>query len=231
MQAQNHYRVLVAAKDLVFLSQVVKAFQALAIYVDQAACCNSLHSLVETQPYDLLLLDRDLGEEDGLVMLRRLRQHRDLPVFILAEVLNQSDRLVALEMGADDCIQRNTDAAFLALRSQKYLQRLAAVHQVSSERSEWCFSGWTLNSHSRLVSDGTGRALKLTRAEFDLLHALLHADGQPLSKMQLADAVSKGSNQASVETIAVLVHRLRQKLGNKQIIETFSGVGYRICAE
>ncbi|MBE0505852.1 MAG: winged helix-turn-helix domain-containing protein [Marinospirillum sp.] len=231
MQTQGQYRVLVAAENLVFLAQVVKAFQALAIYVDQTNCCKHLHSLVEAQRYDLLLLDRDLGDEDGLVTLRRLRQHRNLPVFILSSDLDQCDQLVALEMGADDCIQRNTDVTFLALRSQKYMERLATVKQGTSEKTEWNFSGWTLNTLSRLLLSSEGKELKLTRAEFDLLHALLHAKGQPLSRMQLADAVSKGSNQASVETIAVLVHRLRQKLGDKHIIQTFSGVGYRICAE
>lgn len=231
MQVKSQYRVLVAAEDLVFLAQVVQAFQALAIYVDQTSCCKRLQSLVEAQRYDLLLLDRDLGEEDGLVMLRRLRQHRDLPVFILSSDLDQRDQLVALEMGADDCIQRNIDAAFLALRSQKYMERLGAVKQGSSEQTEWTFSGWTLNTLSRLLLSSEGKELKLTRAEFDLLHALLRAKGQPLSKMQLADAVSQGAVQASVETIAVLVHRLRHKLGSKQIIQTFSGVGYRICAE
>lgn len=231
MPAENHYRVLVAAEDLFFLAQVVKAFQALAIYVDQARCSKSLHSLVDTQPYDLLLLDRNLADEDGLVMLRRLRQHRDLPVFILSSDLSQQDQLVALEMGADDCIQRNTDTQFLALRSQRYMERLGAAKQGGSEQTEWAFSGWKLNTLTRLLISSEGQELKLTRAEFDLLYALLRSKGQPLSKMQLADAVSKGSAQASVETIAVLVHRLRHKLGNKQIIQTFSGIGYRICTE
>ncbi|SFX04922.1 response regulator transcription factor [Marinospirillum alkaliphilum] len=224
------YNVLIASEDEDFSRQLEEALGEFSIQGYKAAGARDFYSLLEYQPYDLLLLDRDLGEEDGLVVLRRLRQHQDLPVFVLSGDQDCRSQLAVLEMGADDCIGKPVSPDLVAAKTRNFLKRIGfRDHGSKPSAQRWHFSGWTLDATTRMVTGTEGKSIKLTRAEFDLLHALLHAEGQPLSKMQLADAVSKGSVQASVDTIAVLVHRLRRKLGGKDVIQTFSGVGYRIC--
>jgi DNA-binding response OmpR family regulator len=171
----------------------------------------------------------ELLDESSLVVLRKLRQRDDVPVFLTAEP-EEGQRLAALEMGADDVLSQSCSQRELLLRIRNFLhRRLRQQHfSLQARQKVWSFGDWTLEEGTRLLTNHEGQTAQLTRAEFDLLLALARAGNRPLSKMQLSDAVGRGNLDTSPETIAVLIHRLRKKLGCKTVIQTLSGVGYRL---
>ncbi len=223
-------RLLVVETDASYSKRLAAAFMEKGFEVDLAAGALDLFSLWDYQRYDLVLLAFNLADEDGLVALRKLRQRDDLPVFMLMDEENNESLLAALEMGADDVISKKSLLEALVLRVGNCLDRLQGLQNPvwKNTKRVWRFSDWRLEEATRLLVHAEGRQLQLTRAEFDLLLALVKAESRPLSKMQLSDAVGRGNLDTSPETIAVLIHRLRKKLGCKQVIQTLSGVGYRI---
>ncbi|MDR9468586.1 response regulator transcription factor [Marinospirillum sp.] len=198
------------------------------VQTDQARDAGEFLALWDYHRYDLVVLG-ELQDESSLVVLRKLRQRDDVPVFLIAES-EESQRLAALEMGADDVLSQGCSQRELLLRIRNFLHRRLRQQNpgFKAKQKTWSFANWTLEEGTRLLVNQEGQTARLTRAEFDLLLALVRAGNRPLSKMQLSDAVGRGSLDTSPETIAVLIHRLRKKLGCKEVIQTLSGVGYRL---
>lgn len=199
------------------------------VLVDQAMDAKEFFLLWDYQSYDLVLIG-ELQDEDPLVVLRKLRQRDWVPAFVLQSKETLSERLAALELGADDVLVADTSMRELQLRIRNFLHRsLRQQHlHVQPKQHAWTLGEWVLEEGTRLLINQQGQSVHLTRAEFDILLALVRAENHPLSKMQLSDAVGRGNLETSPETIAVLIHRLRKKLGSKEIIQTMSGVGYRL---
>lgn len=199
------------------------------IHADQAAAAREFFLLWDYQRYDLVILG-ELQDESSLVVLRKLRQRDAVPVFLVEDQEDEAQRLVALEMGADDVLPQNCSQRELRLRVRNFLHRSLRqqLPGLKVKQNSWSFGDWTLEEGTRQLVYQEGQKVQLTRAEFDLLLALVRADSRPLSKMQLSDAVGRGNLETSPETIAVLIHRLRKKLGCKDVIQTLSGVGYRL---
>lgn len=180
---------------------------------------------------DLIVLDLRLPGKDGLTVLRELRRHSDVPVIVVSARTDDVDHIVALEIGADDYLDKPVNLRELLVRARNILKRCGGTQHVAAEPSpQMEFSGWTLDTASRRLTDATGADVHLTRGEYDLLTHFSRRAGQVLERDQLLDCLSSREWKPYDRSVDVLIGRLRAKIEkdpkDPQLIVTVHGVGY-----
>ena len=191
--------------------------------------------LMPTDPPELVLLDLGLPGEDGLVIARQLREHWHCGLVIVTGRGDAIDRIVGLEVGADDYVTKPFDLRELLARIKAVLRRLAPAPQAAApvangEKTRWRFMGWELDTAARRLSNPQGGDVPLTSGEFDLLGVFVRHPGRVLSRDFLLES-TRGREAAPFDrTIDVQVGRLRKKLEadpeDPQIIKSVRGAGY-----
>jgi len=187
-----------------------------------------LHRVLQSEPVDLLLLDIMLPDGDGLKLCHELRESSRLPIILLTALADESDRVVGLEMGADDYLTKPFSARELLARIRAVLRRMTEHVWVHEHRTAdlFNFGGWRLSSRKRTLHNPQGTVVSLTAGEFDLLLALVQHPGQVLNREQLLE-LTKGRNaQPFDRSIDVQLSRLRRKLADETLIKTVRGGGY-----
>jgi two-component system, OmpR family, response regulator len=188
-------------------------------------------------PPALVLLDLGLPGEDGFVIARQLREHWRCGLVIVSGRGDAIDKVVGLEVGADDYVTKPFDLRELLARIKAVLRRLtppapAAAGPAAAAPERLRFGGWLLDIRARRLVDGQGREMPLTGGEFDLLRILALHPGQVLSRDFLLDA-TRGREAAPFDrTIDVQVGRLRRKLEPEgaamTVIKSVRGAGYML---
>lgn len=227
----NKSRIIFVEDDVTLRSVLVEILKMQGFEVDEAEGINDFFSLWENYRYDLILLDLNLIDEDGLVLLRKLRLQSDVPLFVVSGRADRDTRLAALEMGADDYIVKPFDTQELLVRIRNFLRRVACMMEgvsVVDAKKEWRLGDWILSEKTCNIHNSSGEEVYLTPSEYRILLTLVRAGNAYVSKMNLIDVIDYGQGETSPETVAVLIHRLRRKLGDKSIIQTMSKHGYRI---
>jgi DNA-binding response OmpR family regulator len=183
-------------------------------------------AVLKSQNYDLVILDLGLPDQDGLLLLKDIRDiNKNIPVLILTARDALEDRLKGLDGGADDYLLKPFAIEELAARIRALLRRPGQSLGTILETGNVA-----LDTESRT---GTidGRPIRLTRRELDLLEQLLRGAGQVVSKDRIEERLYSYSDEGSANSIEVLVHRLRQKLtrsGANVHIHTLRGIGYML---
>ena len=176
---------------------------------------------------NLVILDLNLPGMDGLDVCRALRRDSDVPIIMLTARLEETDRLIGLELVADDYIVKPFSPREVVSRTRAVLRRTEG----EPVRPEAVTAGDISLDLSRRKATLAGRLLDLTAMEFDLLVTLASHPGQVFSRMQLLEQLQEDSFTGYERTIDVHIKNLRKKLGddprNPQLIETLRGVGYR----
>ena len=180
---------------------------------------------------DLVLLDLKLPDEDGLAIARRLRESLDLPIIILTGRKEEVDRVMGLELGADDYVTKPFSQRELLARIKAVLRRTEskrATRRGESVRA-YRFKGWELNTGTRKLKGPDGRNVELTNSEYALLIAFLKAPGRILSRDQLLEN-SRLHDDIYDRSIDVQILRLRRKVeispNQPTLIKTERGAGY-----
>jgi len=205
--------------------------------VSQTHNGGALVRLMADDPPQLVLLDLGLPGEDGLAIARELRQRFRAGLVILTGRGDAVDKVVGLEVGADDYVTKPFDLRELLARIKAVLRRtLAAPAEPASTAASprYRFAGWDLDTGSRRLVDAQGREVPLTAGEFDLLAVFATHPGRVLSRDFLLEQ-TRGREAAPFDrTIDVQVGRLRKKLENDpedpQIIKSVRGAGYILVA-
>lgn len=183
--------------------------------------------IIAEQP-DLVILDLMLPGEDGLSLCRWLRTESDIPILMLTARCEPTDRIIGLELGADDYMAKPFEPRELVARIQTILRRVRDDR--SEQRANIRFDNWRLNSVLRQLISADGLVVPLSNAEFRLLWVFIERPRRVLSREQLLDAARGRSIEAFDRSIDLLVSRLRQKLGDDpkspQLIKTVRGEGY-----
>lgn len=190
--------------------------------------------------FDLILLDLNLPGEDGLSICRRLRRESAIPIVIVTAQGEDVDKIVGLEMGADDYIAKPFNPRELLARIRAVLRRTAGLQQHQQQTTEtsrqvYRFSGWRVDVTAREVLAPTGSRVAMTAAEFDLLYALCEHPNRVLTRDQLIGLTHgpvEGPHERSIDT---LISRLRQKMetdiGSPRLIQTVRSEGYMFSAQ
>lgn len=229
---------LVIAEDDEFVQRLLAAYLGQEGFdVRLAGTGRELLAELDSDPCDLVLLDLGLPDEDGLVLMRQIRARSTIPIIVLTARQDREDRISALEMGADDYLSKPADPEELVLRVKNLLERSRAMDQSAPQggnRSVLEFEGWSLDLAARTLTASTGEDVHLSRAEFNLLAALVHAPHRVLSRGQLLDAISYHDQSPSERTIDVIIARLRKKFEadpkTPRLITTMVGMGYKFSA-
>ncbi len=185
---------------------------------------------------DLIILDWMLPRLDGLEVLRQIRRDSAVPILMLTARGEEADRVIGLEVGADDYLAKPFGMRELIARVRALLRRVENVQQIlAADRAK---AEHTLSYGALSLEPDAYRAtldsvpLSLTRTEFDLLHLLMRNPGRAFSRTYLLDTVWGGNYVAGDRSVDNTVLRLRKKLGDLgDAIETVWGVGYRLRAE
>jgi DNA-binding response OmpR family regulator len=220
------HRVLVVDDDPTVSDVVRRYLEQDGFEVRLAADGLTALAAVRAEPPDLVILDLMLGGIDGLEVCRRLRRDRpDLPVVMLTALGEEADRVVGLEVGADDYVTKPFSPRELVLRVRSVLRRTAPPRQDGILRD-----GDLVADTGRRIAEAGGMPLALTVREFDLLEFLLRHPGKAWSRAQLLDKVW-GWQFGDQSTVTVHVRRLREKIegdpADPKRLLTVWGVGYR----
>ena len=195
----------------------------------------SLMRLMPADPPALVLLDLGLPGEDGFAIARQLREHWRCGLVIVTGRGDAVDKVVGLEVGADDYVTKPFDLRELLARIKAVLRRTVATDAPAAvaaapSRGKHRFAGWDLDTAARRLTDPRGREVALTGGEFDLLSAFVCHPGRVLSRDFLLEQ-TRGREAAPFDrTIDVQVGRLRKKLevdvDYPQIVKSVRGAGY-----
>ncbi|HEV2678184.1 MAG TPA: response regulator [Aliidongia sp.] len=195
----------------------------------------SMRRIMQQYEIDLVLLDIMLPGDDGLSLARQLRAQSDIGIIILTGRGETVDRIIGLEMGADDYLPKPFHLRELLARVKSVLRRASARSESAKAPPQSAvFNGWKLDLTSRELTAPSGEEVRLTTGEFDLLAAFVGNANQVLSRDRLLDLARNRSSGPFDRTIDVQVGRLRKKLEedpqNPSMIKTVRGSGYIFTA-
>ena len=197
----------------------------------------SLRRVLASQHVDMVVLDVMLpGGEDGLSICRRLSLEAQIPIIMLTARSDDVDRIIGLEIGADDYLAKPFNPRELLARARNVLRRweMAPRKTASDEVSRYRFAGWTLDTAARELLDAAGTRQTLTGAEYRLLLAFVSHPNRVLSRHQLIELTRTRRSELFDRSIDVRVSRLRQLLRDQSrtphIIKTVYGDGYVLGA-
>lgn len=219
------------------IRQLVASFlEGHGLAVATAADGHDMRRSLDRGHVDLVVLDVMLPGEDGLSLCRSLRARSNVPVILLTALADETDRVIGLEMGADDYVTKPFSPRELLARIRAVLRRTSAspaVHQ-NEPQEGLRFAGWTLWPGRRELYDPDDVLVSLTAGEFDLLVAFARNPGRVLTRDQLLDLTKGRSASAFDRSVDVQLSRLRHKVEDDpkqpQLIKTVRGGGYLLAA-
>lgn len=203
--------------------------------VKQAQSAAEARNLLRDEKPDLVLLDIMMPGEDGLSLCRHLVEAQDVPVIFLTARGEATDRIVGLEIGADDYVVKPFEPRELVARIRSVLRRAARVAAPSPENEIFVFETWQLDPLKRRLTDAEGASIAISSVEFRLLMAFLEHPRQVLNRDRLLDMVQGREAHLFDRAVDNQVSRLRRKIEvdsrNPQLIQTVWGGGYMLAAD
>jgi len=186
---------------------------------------------------DMVILDIMMPGEDGLSLCRHIRETSEIPVILLTARTEETDRIVGLEMGADDYVLKPFSPRELVARIKVIFRRVATGGQrvTAPDGANYSFAGWMLKTQERTLVDAEGVSLPLSTAEYNLMLAFATRPNSVLSRDQLLDITQGREANAFDRAIDNQISRLRKKIEpdpkNPTLIKTVWGGGYTLSAE
>lgn len=228
-------RILLVDDDADFAEMVRDYLSAKGHVVALARNGKSMRRTLERSDVDVVLLDLVMPEEDGLVLTHYLREHSQAGIVILSGAGTLIDRVVLLELGADDYLQKPFELRELLARLNSLYRRLQATGWSRQPTGTVAFAGWRLDLQDRKLFSPVHREVPLTTTEFALLRALVSRPYQELSRDELMRQIKGRAVEGLGRNIDVHIARLRQKIetdpGDPALLKTVHGVGYTFCSD
>ncbi|MEZ2417252.1 response regulator [Luteibacter sp. RCC_6_2] len=200
--------------------------------VQAAENAAQMNAAIERERPDLVVLDVMMPGEDGLSAARRLVASNGPPVIILSALGSDTDRIIGLEVGADDYLAKPCNPRELLARVRAVLRRSGSAEPVKTEDARpYGFAGWRLDVTRRDLRDPTGIFINLSDGEFSLLRAFVEHPQRILSRDQLLDLVHGGRAEVYDRAIDTQISRLRRKLNDRaqeEMIRTVRNEGYML---
>jgi len=203
--------------------------------VSQADSAAAARSLLVSEKPELVLLDIMMPGEDGLSLCRHLVEAKDIPVILLTARGEAMDRIVGLEIGADDYVVKPFEPRELVARIRSVMRRAARPPASPEEDALYEFEGWSLDPLKRRLVDPEGAVVAISSAEFRLLVAFLSHPRQVLDRDRLLDMVQGREAHLFDRAVDNQISRLRRKVEqdsrDPKLIQTVWGGGYRFAAD
>ena len=229
-------QILIVEDETVTRNTLKSIFEAEGYDVYQAVDGTQMHRILADQPIDLVIMDINLPGKNGLMLARELRENANTALMFLTGRDNEVDKILGLEIGADDYITKPFNPRELAIRARNLLQRTMTESVKADTNVEYYrFNGWTLDINKRSLINPEGEEFKLPRSEF---RAMLHFCENP-GKIQTREDLLKKMTGRELKpqdrTVDVTIRRIRKHFedhpDSPEIIATIHGEGYRFCVE
>ncbi|PKH02786.1 two-component system response regulator ArcA [Psychromonas sp. MB-3u-54] len=231
--------ILIVEDELVTRNMLKSVFEAEGYNVLEANDGNEMHQAIKENNINLIIMDINLPGKNGLLLARELREHENIALIFLTGRDNEVDKILGLEIGADDYITKPFNPRELTIRARNLLTRTMQDSIYSEEAGKkvenYKFNGWTLEIESRSLISPDGNICKLPRSEF---RAILHFIENPGKIQTRADLLMKMTGRelkAQDRTVDVTIRRIRKHFESipdaPEIIATIHGEGYRFCGE
>ncbi len=231
-------RLLVIDDDSGLRETLADFFEIEGYDISQAANVTEARARLADASPDLMLLDINMPGGDGLTFAAEMRVHSSIPIIILSGKGAMIDRVVGLEVGADDYVAKPFELRELLARVRAVLRRsraAAPAPEVVLDERQARFAGFVFTPGRRNIATTAGQALDLTGAEFNLLAAFIERPNRVLSRDAIADLTRKDDWEGFDRSIDTLVSRLRRKLSAHaaaaDLIQTVRGEGYVLAAD
>ncbi len=186
---------------------------------------------------NLVLLDIRLPDEDGFTLMKELRTRANLAIIMVTGKADPLDKVVGLELGADDYVTKPFNERELLARVRSVLRRTSQANpatEVAPSRTVACFAGWQLDLSAYELTSPEGARVFLTTREFQLLAALVQSPQQVLTRDKILDLLAGRDWTPIDRSIDVLIGKLRKKLGDNtphpNLVKTVRGIGYKLAS-
>ena len=236
---QNNPQILIVEDEAVTRNILKNIFEAEGYQVFEATDGSQMHEVLEQQTINLVIMDINLPGKNGLMLARELRETTEVALMFLTGRDNEIDKILGLEIGADDYITKPFNPRELTIRARNLLNRTMVEEKetISTPQNieQYRFNGWTLDINSRSLITPEGEENKLPRSEF---RALLHFCENPGKIQTREDLLLKMTGRKLKphdRTVDVTIRRIRKHFEDHpttpEIIVTIHGEGYRFCGE
>lgn len=235
MEKQDH--ILIVDDDAEIRALLREYLEKHDYRVTTAANGKEMRTATAASLPDLIVLDLMLPGDDGLELCRELRQRSSVPIIMLTARGDETDRVVGLELGADDYVAKPFSARELVARIKSVLRRARSLPENlrPEEVASFRFAGWTLDLATRNLVSPAGVVVALSGTEFRLLRVFLDHPNRVLTRDQLIDLMLSRDAGPFDRAVDVQVSRLRHRLGDDArepaILKTVRGHGYVLAAE
>jgi DNA-binding response OmpR family regulator len=237
MNDANHAHIAAVDDDPAVRELVAEYLGQNELRVTAVATGKELTELMQRETVDLVVLDLRLPGEDGLTIARKLREESAIPILMLTGRAEEADRVMGLELGADDYLTKPFSPRELLARIRALLRRSRAQASVADAIARvraYRFAGWELNIGLRRLKNPAGEAVELSKGEFNLLAAFLASPQRILAREQLLELTRLHNAEVYDRSIDIQILRLRRKIeadpAKPQFIRTERGAGYVFSA-
>ncbi|MDG2959040.1 two-component system response regulator ArcA [Exercitatus varius] len=228
--------ILVVEDETITRNTLKSIFEAEGYNVFEATDGAQMHRVLAEHSIHLVVMDINLPGKNGLMLARELRENADIALIFLTGRDNEVDKILGLEIGADDYLTKPFNPRELTIRARNLLQRTMSEHKSAVENIEiFHFNGWTLDSNQHALITPEGEIIKLPRSEFRAMLHFCENPGKIQSREELLRKMTGRELKDNDRTVDVTIRRIRKHFENHgntpEIIATIHGEGYRFCGE
>ncbi|ROQ30429.1 two-component system response regulator ArcA [Gallaecimonas pentaromativorans] len=229
--------ILIVEDETVTRTTLKSLFEAEGYAVVEASDGAEMHDVLANHPIDLVIMDINLPGKNGLLLAREIREKKDMGLIFLTGRDNEVDKILGLEIGADDYITKPFNPRELTIRARNLLGRTLASGKPEehSEIERYKFNNWSLEVNSRSLVSPKGESFKLPRSEFRALQFFIENPGKILTRAELLKQMTGRELKPHDRTVDVTIRRIRKHFESvpetPEIIATIHGEGYRFCGE
>ncbi|CDZ63892.1 response regulator [Neorhizobium galegae] len=209
---QGAARILVVEDDRDIASMLIDLIKEAGYVAEAVGSAVEMDGVLKKKEFDLIVLDGMLPGEDGFSICRRIRSSDTIPILMLTARTKEIDRVVGLELGADDYVTKPFKSRELLARIKALLRRSSYSAQVKPKQEPMTFAGWRIDPVTRELTDRDGFHVSLTTAEFDVLLVFCQNPRQVMNRQEILAHTHAGSAGPVERSIDVHVSRVRQKI-------------------
>lgn len=224
------YQILVVEDEDVTRFNLRNLFEAEGYVVFEAVDGNSMAEQLRLHTINLVIMDINLPGKNGLLLARELTANKDLGLIFLTGRDSDIDKILGLEIGADDYLTKPFNPRELTIRARNILSRIGQT-STEPEQSVVSFNQWTLDGNSRQMTSPVGEVIAIPRGEFRALSLLIKNAGKIISRQELIKEMTGRDLRSNDRTVDVTIRRLRKHFelnqNTPELINTIHGEGYR----
>ncbi|SDI62451.1 MULTISPECIES: two-component system response regulator ArcA [Ferrimonas] len=230
--------ILIVEDEAVTRNTLKSIFEAEGYLVSEAVDGDEMHDVLKAHKVNLVIMDINLPGKNGLLLARELRENNNIALMFLTGRDNEVDKILGLEIGADDYITKPFNPRELTIRARNLLNRIVSTNKQSDEKPQvehYLFNGWSLEINSRSLVSPSGEPFKLPRSEFRAMLHFVENPGKILSRADLLMKMTGRELKPHDRTVDVTIRRIRKHFESHpetpEIIATIHGEGYRFCGQ